>query len=89
MPASTPTVSKDVVSEQLRLESLNEFSSRRFLSGSFGSHSVEEFESHLSCGSAHSTPALKLSMAQFPQPWAFLKVFFGALIAYLLLWFFD
>lgn len=86
MPEPIPTVSSDVVSEQLRLESLSEFSFRRFLSGSFGSHSVEEFESHLSCGSDQSTPPLKLSMAQFPQPWAFIKVLAGALIAYLLLW---
>ncbi len=86
MSASTPSDSKDVVSEQLRLASLNGFSFKQFLSGSFGVHSVEEFESHLSCGSSHYTPALHFLMARFPQPWAFLKVFAGALIAYLLLW---
>lgn len=86
MSASNRSDSEDVVSAQLKLASLNDFSLKQFLSGSFGGHSVEEFESHLSCGTSHYTPALHFFMASFPQPWAFLKVFTGALIAYLLLW---
>ena len=72
----------DVVSGQLGLEALTKFSLKEFLSGTFAPHSWGEFESRLSVGSPTTTPALDISMAEFPKPWMFVRIMLGTLLGY-------
>ncbi len=77
----------DVVSSQLGLESLTKFSLKEFLSGTFAPHSWGEFESRLSVGSPNTTPALDISMGDFPKPWMFVRIMLGTLLGYSILLF--
>ncbi len=77
--------SPDIISEQLGLEHLHRFSIREFLSGTFATHSWEEFEQRLGVGSTRTTPPLSIEMADLPKPWLFVRIMAGASLAYLIL----
>lgn len=62
------------VSQASGLEKLEGFSLGTLFSQVFKKHTPEEIEEHFSAGTVNTTPALKDVVADWPTPWAFVRL---------------
>jgi len=76
----------DILSDQLGLDQLHDFSFKNFILDSFKPYSSDDLELRLGCGTPFTTPAISHDMGQFPKPWVFIRVFAFTILAYLILY---
>ncbi len=77
-------VASDVITNQIGLDRVENFSIKDFFSEVFKKHDPNDVERQLSVGSLDTTPELHQSMTTLPSPWIFFRVLCGTIIAYLM-----
>ena len=78
-PSAQPAGSRiqelsDRVADSIGLERIEGFSARAFFSDLFKRRTAQEVEAHFAWGFPGHVPALQALSAQWPRPWAFLRV---------------
>lgn len=72
----------DLITEQLGLEKVRNFSARKLFSEVFSRHEQNELENLFTVGSVATTPSLDATMGRMPTPWVFFRSLVAALIVY-------
>lgn len=75
------------ISSVAGVERLENASPKEMFSEVFKKRTPDELEAYFSVGTAGTTPSLDQINTRWPHPWAFLKTFIGALVAFVGLYF--
>jgi RsiW-degrading membrane proteinase PrsW (M82 family) len=87
LSAANPRGAANLITNTLGLESITDFSLKKFFSEVFLKRSPDESEAYLSVGFANTTPPLSASMSIMPSPWLFSRVLLYSLLSYAIFYF--